>query len=287
MWQSNKKSGLRFTKSISSKSYSNPFFKRNNKKNIIFSRKIIFIFLLIIFLTANIIWILIYSPIFKIKNITINLLKPNEISLISQEELREIVLENLKSNYIFSPKNNFFLIDSDKIQKSIADKYIFENILISKKPPKSLIINITEYDYAIIWSENEKYYYVSQDGTIISETAEENLKTNFPFIRNIGKQMILDNRLNIKKEDFDFIKQLYSINKLKNIFILDKFFYNVDNAGSITAKVKEGPELYFKTTDSVEGQIVKLDVLKNNKLKNDFQKKTYIDLRYGDMVYYK
>jgi len=49
----------------------------------------------------------------------------------------------------------------------------------------------------------------------------------------------------------------------------------------------DGPKIFFNTEEGIDKQINKLLVIKNEKLKDDFNGKEYIDLRYGDRVYYR
>jgi hypothetical protein len=51
--------------------------------------------------------------------------------------------------------------------------------------------------------------------------------------------------------------------------------------------LKLGPAVYFNIEEDIDKQINKLIIIKNEKIKKDFNKKTYIDLRYGDRVYYR
>ncbi|MFH1482541.1 MAG: hypothetical protein ABIE46_03405, partial [Patescibacteria group bacterium] len=63
---------------------------------------------------------------------------------------------------------------------------------------------------------------------------------------------------------------------------------NIDNEeGTIELKVVSGPIIYFNIKDDLLKQVSKLDVTISQKLKEEFIKKTYIDLRYGDKVYYR
>jgi len=52
-------------------------------------------------------------------------------------------------------------------------------------------------------------------------------------------------------------------------------------------KIFEGPEVYFNVNGDTQSQSEKLLLLKNEKLRGALYDKKYIDLRYGDMIYYK
>jgi hypothetical protein len=51
--------------------------------------------------------------------------------------------------------------------------------------------------------------------------------------------------------------------------------------------VKGGPFIFFNIKDDIDKQLAKLVLIRDKELMDNFNKKTYIDLRYGDKVYYK
>ena len=66
---------------------------------------------------------------------------------------------------------------------------------------------------------------------------------------------------------------------------IDRFI--VDSTDTLKVILVDGPYVMFDLTKDLEKQISKLSVLKDQKLKSDFFNKEYIDLRYGDRVYYR
>ena len=56
---------------------------------------------------------------------------------------------------------------------------------------------------------------------------------------------------------------------------------------TVKAVIEDGPEVYFNTTQGVKNQLDKLIIIKKEKLLDDFKNKSYIDVRYGESVYYR
>ncbi|MDD3085183.1 MAG: hypothetical protein PHU32_04845 [Candidatus ainarchaeum sp.] len=113
---------------------------------------------------------------------------------------------------------------------------------------------------------------------------KENL---YPIIENIGNDKVDDD---VKKVDLDdeyinFCLKLY--NKLyestdfglKNI-ILDEERYN-----TVKIKLNNGLEVYFSLKNDCDEQIKSLFTLEKE-MKSELQGKKYIDLRYGDKIFY-
>ena len=56
---------------------------------------------------------------------------------------------------------------------------------------------------------------------------------------------------------------------------------------TIKIKLIDGPGIYFNIDENLKQQLDKLLVIKNEKIKDDFLTKQYIDLRFGDSVYFR
>jgi len=277
---------------ISQKSYSNPYFRdaNNNTKSsfsLSLSLKAKFIAFLIILFIITCFWFLFYSKFFLIHDLSINLNKGNDIGGISENDIEKIVREELRSRFIFLPGNNFFLFKNSKVYDRLNKQFAFENISVQKKFPNKLQINLKEVSYALIWKEENKYYYITTKGDIIKEVSPEEIKEIFPLIENKGVNLIPDNKIPEKDAHLQFAISLYRKFKDTNIFNIEKFVIGNQNDSTLTMKILEGPEVYFNVNNNIDSQSDKLLLLKNQKLKDDLYKKTYIDLRFGDMIYYR
>ena len=52
-------------------------------------------------------------------------------------------------------------------------------------------------------------------------------------------------------------------------------------------KFKDGPFLYLDPSSSFEEQFERMLIIKEEKLKETFSSKQYIDLRYGESIYFR
>ncbi len=277
-------------KKIKNKKYSNPFFKKKRKNkifneysNLFYKIKIsiiIFIFILIVSTCF-----LIYSSYFNIKNIEING-KGN----IDNKIIKELVWKQTKNNLlIFVPQKNIFLFNKNKISLKLAEKYSFDLLKIKKRLPDILIIEYNEKKYSFIWKEKEKYYYADLDGKIITDANYEEIALkNYPIIINNTDKTINNKQLPIEKKDINFIINLYSKNKKleKNGIIIKK--YIIDNEMyTIKAVIETGTKIFFNTRNDIDSQVDKINIIKNKMTQTDFNLKEYIDVRYGNSVYFK
>lgn len=271
-----------------SKSYSNPFFddKKKNKKSISnpFSLKAkIFIFLFIV-LIFGILWFLFYSNFFKIKNITASgggKISPSEIEKISWDEADN-------NFFVLFPKRNIILFNTKNVSERLNEKYSFNELTISKKFPNQINISYNEKKYAFVWKEDDKLYFAGIGGEVISETVEEEIfGKNYPLIENLSDVKISNRQISIDHSYIDFA--ILAFSKLKNYsdeFKVSKLILD-NEVNTVKIQLIDGPTVYFNTERSVDEQVDKLRIIKNEKIKDDFAHKIYIDLRVGNSVYYR
>ncbi|NCT54525.1 FtsQ-type POTRA domain-containing protein [Candidatus Falkowbacteria bacterium] len=114
-------------------------------------------------------------------------------------------------------------------------------------------------------SEKEKYFIIEN-------------KNNDSLIRSDGK-------IKLSEKYLAFIFNLNGELKLYN-FQLDRFIIADQYYNSVFAKILDGPQIYFNVNNEIKGQLDNLMLVKNNKIKDNFNRLEYIDLRYGDKIYF-
>ncbi|PLX22182.1 hypothetical protein C0584_00305 [Candidatus Parcubacteria bacterium] len=277
---------------VSHKSYTNPYFNEANKKSSKpllshFSWKTKFSVLFFFALFALLFWFFIYSKYFLIYDISINFDRVNDIGGIGEEQIERIAREQLRSKYVFFPGNNFFLFKENALYDKLKEDLAFESIVVNKKFPNKLELDLKEVSYALVWFEDSRYYYITTNGEIIIEVLPEELKQIFPLIENKGRLLILDQRVAGKEKHFEYAIKLYQELRDTNIFNVEKFTVGNENDNTLTMKIMDGPDVYFNVEEGIDQQIQKLILLRNEKLRDELFSKTYIDLRFGDMIYYR
>lgn len=270
----------------SRKKYNNPFFQnRKNKKNnyeYIFPWKSLFIVTLILCLPAIFLWFFYYSSFFKISKV-----EASTTSKIPKDEITAIIWQQTENKiYLFGKQNNFFLFDTDLLNKNLINKYPLNEPQIKKKFPNKITVSIKEKNYSIIWREADKYYYVSRDCASLETDPLMIKDIKLPIIENNAAARIQDNKLSDCSGLMDKILELNGkfLNEPK--IQINKFTLEDDSNSSIKI-ITKGPALIFNLNENFDRQISKLYAIMNERLKEDFNKKSYIDLRYGDKIYYK
>jgi hypothetical protein len=275
---------------FSSKEYENPFFE-NKKKfrggfslNFSFSRGIKLLLcalsLVLIVLVAS----AIYSGYFDIKNIEIK-----GEGRISTDDIRNIVRNHINEKYfkIISQKN-IFLFSTEGLKRELENKYVFDSLDITKDFPDKLQVVFKEKTYAFILKEDEKFFYADKEGTIIDEISPLEISDKaYPVIKNESASKTMEGKIIFNVDYINFALLMFAeIKKYPDDIKIDYFVVDND-VKSLKLALTDGPKIFFNTDHGIAIQVEKLLTLKREKLKDAFAKKEYIDLRFGESIYYR
>ncbi len=281
----NKRVGGRRQLDYHQKKLENPFYNRKKKINHFGGLRTTITILASLTVISALGWFVFASSYWKIKDVSIN-----GLDRMSNDEILKMVKNQLAGrNWIVLPQNNLLFFNQDKFLSSARDKYRFQDIRVRKEWPSKLIIDVHEKTLACIWNEGDKYYLTDSDGYILSETNPLELTENtHPLISNESPLKIDDGRIQIDTSYITSAAELFAklaqkaTNEIKiSRFVVDK---DIDTIKLVTA---EGVRINFSTKESLDRQIEKLLLIKREKMKDDFNNKKYIDLRFGDKVYFQ
>jgi cell division septal protein FtsQ len=270
------------------KKYSNPFFKPKKRRShvigskSIFSLKVKLISAAVLSSVALLVWLFLYSHVFTIEYIEARgegRLNPMGVEAIAWQQLDD-------SDFLLWPQKNIFIFDKQELKDTLNLKYSFNDIIVSKKLPDKLIVQYKEKEHSLIWQEKGIYFYTDNHGFIVERIGDKRGEKDYPLIVNDSSYFIDNNRVGIRQELIDNVFVLIDKLKGNETFKIDHFLVD-DNSTTLKLKLKDAPFLYFNISADIDKQINKLMTLKNEILKEDFNKKEYIDVRTGDRVYYK
>lgn len=273
----------------SKKKYANPFFnlKRraavSSRSGFSFENKTKHIVIFSVLGFILLVWLFAHWSYLRIDNITVN-----GAENLPNGEIEKSARRQANSNrFYILPQKNIVFFSKNELTETLKKEYNLGAVLADKDWPNDIIINIEERPYAITWFEDEIYYRIDKSGNIISEADPLELKQeNYPLVEN--KSGVKTDKKTVAISDkAEVILSIFE--KMKNFnsdFKIDRLILNNED-NKISVKLIDGPEVYFNKEGDIDSQISKLSSIINEKLKNDFLNKQYIDLRYGDKVYYK
>ena len=289
---------------------SNPFRKHKKPPTIKFK-----LILFIVFLLA---WIvcLAYIPYFKVNKI--NYFGLNNTT---RDELDEFIYGSFLNKKSILPLNNYFFISSGKISGELFKKFPFETVRVVKIFPNQLNIDIKEKISSVIYDNGQAYFLLDGGGTAIKHLKDtEPYETTIKMITSsldllttsstpiststtehnpdykkinslFGRYPIVYDRrnlaVNLKQENILPAEHIAAIiawyKALAEQGIANPKFFVLDNLNSGIAVDTTDPwNILFQPKNDTATQI--------NNLKNilpTIKPQQYIDLRFGEKIYWK
>lgn len=271
------------------------------KKHQILKRKIIFFGILFIILFIGL------ALISRIKKININEIKISGNIVIDTNLIREVVDKNLNDSYLWIfPKTNFIIYPQDKIKEELKNKYKrIKNIFINDKDMRTLEINIEEYQGEYLWCGSipkeldsrmeQECYFIDSLGYIFDKAPFFSGEVFFKLYGNINNEETtpLGNYFNteiflklIKFKEFLEEKGLKPISLWVNN--QNEIYFNLSTLGltSISPTIILNTDFdYEKTAENLEAALNTEPL--QSKIKNDYAKLQYLDLKFGNKVHFK
>ena len=227
--------------------------------------------------------LLLVQSIFQIKFLKIENIKLNNNNDLSLEEVQEFVLNELTvSKFLFFEKTNYFLAPIDELDDSLIAEYNLEEAIIEKKWPDTLEISIKEKSSHFIWQKDESIYLLDATGLLNRQISILD-----------DKYLVLDDKRDIRPsadqifndQEIDIINQIY-LNwmdmiagkaKLNKITIYNDWSIDLNTQTGFYVKIDKDQDIYEQLNNLksvLEENITGVDV-------------DYIDIRFGDKVYFK
>ena len=191
------------------------------------------IIIIIILLLIGIFAFLLFSSIFKIKNL--------ELKNNSRVTLEEI--ENLGN---FNSYRNIFWVHSFKVSKDLDQNAYIENVKVHRKLPNTLVIDIKERIPKFMLQIADSYVYINSQGYLL-EVSTENI--GLPII--LGFKTDLSNVELGKRLDVEDLKRMDTIIKI----VETAAAHDIDN---LITKIDISEERNYTLILETEGKTVYL-----------------------------
>ena len=275
------------------RNFENPYFRR--------TREVPWKFVLII--SASLFTVLIISSFFfgseqfEISTISI---RGNET--ISTETLRANVEDYLSTkSLIFFQSSNKFLFDKSELQNHLEKYYFFEylEVVINKN---TIDINLKEKASQLLWKTKDQVFLVDLQGVATREITvseqqvleDENISIEgglinpislMPIFRDMNDIEIAIGEQILTSEEIENMFRFHEHLKIQSIQVIET---QIDRLAGKWMGVKTGLgyRILFDASGDIDGQANHLEVLLRETINNPEQL-DYIDLRFGDHVYFK
>ena len=260
--------------------YSGKFKKKYQlKRKLIFKKRVFCYLFLILTLFLISFYLICFSSFFQVKEVEIsgNQKVPAQI-------IKNLIEEKLSQRILLFHSKSIFLTNLKELEKRLLSKFPqIKKVDFNRDLPNKLIVLIEERKPVAIFCQNKEYFFVDEEGIIFEEISE---KGSWLVIRNsfLSRDIKLGEEI-IEKKNLTQILKIKS--ELKNLG-LGINSTEIINEQRVNASTSEGWEIYFDLQDKISQQIFNLSLVLKEKISSQERRNLeYIDLRFGNQIYYK
>ncbi len=255
-------------------------YRKKNKSQSSFGRKIIYLFILTFLSILFIISFFLFSSYYKIEKIEVE-----GLTLNSDDSIRKLIKENSEVQFFWKSNSSIFF-PKNKIEKKILNKFPYiKQVETVKIFPNKIFIEIKERASEFVWcvdfEDNFSCYEIDSSGIVFSEIDFDGdifyIYHQYPELVSLGEKVFSD-------DEFVFIFD--TIKLLENEFNFKLTKMSVLHQNSFFVQTDLGFKIYFNFQDLLKNQLKRLKLLIDKEI-DTFEDLNYIDLRYESQVYYK
>jgi len=243
---------------------------------------------LVICLLTSLIWWLFLSDYFTLKQV---IMPPTKN--FPQGELSQLIWQTAgQRKWGVLPANNLLLLDADRLTEKINQRFYLNDLKIRKKLGHTLLISFQEKDFAVGWQETasdgaSKLYYINFQGDIILQPAQP--LPDVLIIYNHGHPKAGERQVAVEEKYLTFVDRLNRAFDERIKGLTDRQIFLDNDLNAVKIQINNGPVLIFNTESDLNKQLVKLETIRRQELRDGalFNSQRYLDLRYGDRIFYQ
>lgn len=241
----------------------------------------------------------------RINKININQINISGNKVVETKEIEDIIKNKISDHYLWLfPKTNFLIYPKRGILNELNNKLKrLKDISISINNFRILEISVSEYEGKYLWcgislpdltnSANQKCYFLDDNGYIFDEAPYFSGEVYFKFYGNGGLSNEIPIGTYFLKDKFvkiiEFKDAIQKLNLNSTAFWLDN---DSEADFSISGEPMTGPRIIFKLDEDFGKLAENLQAAVSTEplrteLKTKLSSLLYLDLRFGNKVYYK
>lgn len=290
----------------------NPYRRVEEKKRgLPLSIKLVFLFIILFSWIA----LVIYLPYFHINKIVYF-----GLDIIQKEEIENYIKTSYLDDWKIWPHNSYFLSSSGEIAKLLNQKYSLNSVEVRKQFPNTLEVDLEEKISSVIYDNGEKYFLLDAQGSALKylgETGSQMPTTTITTATSTtsSSTLLAVNTVTSHKPDYLKIKSSFGnypiifdtrylpvAEKQNNILSQQiitgtiawrdqlekegigsvKYFITENPLAGLGAVTNKNITIYWQPTSDLNLQIINLKTVLRSE-----QPKEYVDLRFGERVYWK
>ncbi|MCD6550392.1 cell division protein FtsQ/DivIB [bacterium] len=255
---------------------------KQKRKNWITKNKFFWIFVLFLVTSLIIFYLVCFNCFFQIKTKKIQV-KGNQ--KVKTEDIKNLVDLCLPKKIIFWDSRSVFLVNLENLNEEILNYFPqIGEVFIQRQFPDKLIISVRERKPIGVVKQDNNYFFIDKEGVVFEKV--NNQKNQWPEIvlPEVDKDLKIGRTI-IEKNLISRIAEIEEELRKKEISLRSIKIVSSKRANVLT---QEGWEVYFNLDDNISKQVFNLDLLLREKISpRERENLEYIDLRFGNQIFYK
>jgi len=218
--------------------------------------------------------------LFQIKEIQV---KGNQ--KVKMENVKNLVELYLPQKIIFWDSRSIFLANLERLDEEILNYFPqIGEVSIQRQFPDKLIISVQERKPIGVVKKDNNYFFIDKEGVVFEKI--NNQRNQWPEIipPETDKDLKIGRTI-IQKGLGSLIAEIEEELGKKEILLRSIKIVSSKRANVLT---QEGWEIYFNLDDDISKQAFNLDLVLREKISPQERKNLeYIDLRFGNQIFYK
>jgi cell division septal protein FtsQ len=215
-----------------------------------------------------------YSGLLKVKNIQVY-----GTDKTNSEDVKLIVQKEVSKNIFSVIPNNILSIASADIKKAITEAFpIISKVSVSKKYFNSIDIELEERKPALSWCNNDSCFNLDNRGFAYENGTSSEIVIKSDKDIQIGQTSV----------SLDFIENIGEVKRVLKGLNADIEEILAVSDDRINIKIMEGWMVYLKPDNTLASQLENLKLVLEQKIPPENRRNLeYIDIRFGNKIYYK
>lgn len=249
------------------------------RKKSILKNRFFWLAFLILVIIGIITYFAIFASIFHIKEIQIS---GNQ--KVQREDLEGFIWSEVERKILIFSTKSIFLANLQEIKKNLLETFPkISQINLKRKFSDILIVRIQEREPLFVFCKNSSpCFYLDKEGVIFEEVSGNG--EQFLIIKDVRSQEARLGKKVIEEKLLGDIRKIVLELRETEIFIEEFTLFEE----KIEVKTLQDFEVYFNQKEDISSQIQNLSLVLEEEIPTENRANLeYIDLRFGNRVYYK
>jgi len=264
---------------------------RVRRKKSVFKNRFFWLGILVVMIMGITVYFIAFAAFFQIKEIQIS---GNE--KVQKESLENFIWENISKRMLIFKTKSILLVNLQEVEKNLLERFPkVSKIYLKRELPNIIAVNIQERKPLFLLCKNSDVcFYLDEEG-VIFDPVRNGIPNGIDETNKAGKLLVKirderhqEVRLGEKVIEEDLLQNIKEIiSKLKGgVEIFTKEI--ILSEKKIILKTAQNWEIYFNPEGNILDQVQNLTLVFKEEIPFENRENLeYVDLRFGNRIYYK